>query len=651
MLRLDRRCTLILRELINTTEPLSADALASFLGSNSRTIRGDMAVINQIAGTMGAEMVSKTGSGFQLVVRDENEFRIFVDSFTQNYDLSAIPPFYNVERVNTIIHLLLFSAEPVKAEDICEALFISRTTFSATMKNVRHVLARFHLTIGHKPNQGLSVVGGEFHLRLAMAEFLFADEEVTTAFANDLRLRVDPVQCRVLLSSQLAKQQVHVSFDALQMIARYLAISDVRSGAGFAPHLEQEEFLELTDLSEYSIALEVLAALGSTGTDAEGALLALLIAARRQYELDEPFPLDVFQEHFFLADELLRWVFVHTRVNLLLANDLRLVLSRELRALLLRLRFGCEFTRPIQLKVDLQDSMYEYAVLMSEFLRSNSGFTLAEEEIANLAMLLDYTMGDDRTRRPGKNVLLILDGGQHAAHVVGRRLARVFGSLIASMRVVQFHELFDVSPGDFDLVVTDVPAIRFEFDRPVFHVRAGFNQKERAELRALLEDHALMISDFVSCLTAQRTFFSLDGGSREEVLRTLCAAIETDEKSEEELLATILARENVSSMELGSNAVVCHTLFAVGDETHVAFARLRRPLHWIEGSVQLVVVVAIGRDEQYAFTRVSQFRQLLRDVETVHGLIRGELSSVEELQDFFGRRLQASLRSGVHIVR
>ena len=84
--QLGKREILIVKHLINAKKPISSDILGVILGASPKTVRSCMAFVGDILKMAGgAKLISKTGSGYAIEIVDENEFRVFLQTFNAKY--------------------------------------------------------------------------------------------------------------------------------------------------------------------------------------------------------------------------------------------------------------------------------------------------------------------------------------------------------------------------------------------------------------------------------------------------------------------------------------------------------------------------------------------------------------------------------------
>ncbi|CPQ90652.1 Probable licABCH operon regulator [Staphylococcus aureus] len=67
---------------------------------------------------------------------------------------------------------LLLDNHYTKLESLSESLFVSVGTLKNDMIEMKRVLARYEIEVVSRPNYGMKLIGKEFQIRYAIAEFL-----------------------------------------------------------------------------------------------------------------------------------------------------------------------------------------------------------------------------------------------------------------------------------------------------------------------------------------------------------------------------------------------------------------------------------------------------------------------------------------------
>lgn len=55
--------------------------------------------------------------------------------------------------------------DSITMDDLCDIFYVSRSTLKKDMKEIREIFEKYQITIDHRANQGLKIIGKEQDLR------------------------------------------------------------------------------------------------------------------------------------------------------------------------------------------------------------------------------------------------------------------------------------------------------------------------------------------------------------------------------------------------------------------------------------------------------------------------------------------------------
>ncbi len=156
---------------------ITAETISEHLDVSIRTVKSEIAKINEIIKDADCKIISKSGKGYLLYKGEGFNQTLLVSHYPEKYDNDNIPNSY-YERVIYIIKKLLVIDYHIKVEDLADELFVSRASMAQIMKDVRQRLTKYRLKLISRPNYGIFVQGDEADKRLAIAEYFFHDNLV-----------------------------------------------------------------------------------------------------------------------------------------------------------------------------------------------------------------------------------------------------------------------------------------------------------------------------------------------------------------------------------------------------------------------------------------------------------------------------------------
>ena len=162
---------------------ITSEELATSLNVSSKTIRNEIRKINADLAKYKAYIEIKPKHGCKLVVNDHELFEQYLKSISSEEENI---PNNAKERVFYILQLLLTNDDWIKVEDLCERLYVSQSSLSLNLKDVRNYLEEYNILLLSKPGYGLKIQGNEFDIRLCLANLSFINrEENPRAFLED----------------------------------------------------------------------------------------------------------------------------------------------------------------------------------------------------------------------------------------------------------------------------------------------------------------------------------------------------------------------------------------------------------------------------------------------------------------------------------
>ncbi len=256
---------MILKALIDAKKPLSAEELSKITKSSLRTIKSDIFALNGMCEEEGAVSIrSFKAKGYQMEVKDEEAFNEFSNNISILHSL-----YYgrSVEAVNRRIYILqrLLVNEQVLLEDLCEELFLSRSSIRKDIAWVNGFLGSYHLKLDSAVGRGYFVSGKEQDLRSAMVELrcsqyhefqpLYPYPPFDAMFCKDGVNHYK--ELRKAFLDILRASRIVISDIATKKIASHLCLTYQRGEKGAYPQLDEDIIEELKQTYDYKIAKKI----------------------------------------------------------------------------------------------------------------------------------------------------------------------------------------------------------------------------------------------------------------------------------------------------------------------------------------------------------------------------------------------------------
>lgn len=167
----------ILKEQKNSY--ITSQELANKAGFSVRTVKTYIQELNQILNDKKVYIISTPGKGYELNVNDDIQWEAIHPSLQMSTKKieSSLMPNDKFERIQYLVMKLLAIDYPIRFEDLMDELYISRSTLTSYIREVRHVLEQYRLKIYSKANYGIYIEGSEIDKRLCICEYYFHQKD------------------------------------------------------------------------------------------------------------------------------------------------------------------------------------------------------------------------------------------------------------------------------------------------------------------------------------------------------------------------------------------------------------------------------------------------------------------------------------------
>ncbi len=591
---------------------LTAQDLARRLGVTSRTVRSLVSRSRSGLAEAGASIESKPGSGYRLIVRDQEAF----DRLAAGRRVRRGIPTTVEERRRYLLQLLLTARDYVTLTSVAESLYVSPKTLAHDLAYVEETLAGHGLLVDRRPYKGVRVVGAELDIRTCLTA---AFHEEGTSF-DDLvtGLTAGSPTLAELVGTVVTEGGRHISEEALHSLLLHLAVALNRVHAGRTIKAETPDIARYVTDQELATAHDILDRVGGAyGVEfprEEHYYLALHLAGRRV--LRNPVSeedLGTVTEARHVVDDMLTLADASFGLGLSGDDDLRTSLIQHVIPLIIRLRFSMRLHNPSLERIKQSYPLaYFMAVQACTVLSHRYGRELPDDEAAYVALWFALSLERSRPAPRRKNVLLVVASSGGWARLLEFSLRDELGDLLGSVTVCEPHRLKERDLTGVDAVLTTIPLgtpLRAPLDVPVYVVGELADAEETARLRRLLSHEPSTSIDAV--LFPELFVGHLVASDPREATTALVDAARRRFDLPGVFLESVLRREDLAPTDFGNRVAMPHGEVAMSEETFVAIGVLDEPIVWHRHPVQVVCLVSIstreGKDLQSFYRTMSTF--------------------------------------------
>ncbi len=594
----------ILNDLLNAKDPISSQFLANGLGISSKTIRKCIDEMQPVLKTNGAMIDIKPGSGYKLIIQDEEAF----DEFKQVEQIgkrnrSSFP--IHEDRAHLVVRYLLTHKEKISIEDLCDLLYINRTSAKKILSKAREILAQFDLKAVFQSKKGLVVVGQEKDIRLClvyeysyfMTSYHFHGQEEY----KDIIGMNDPYFNEVedlIISLQNNFEEYNLSSYSVMYIARIIIVSRNRNSLGHELELSDDIANHYCKRNTYFVAKMILKECEKlyevSFTPYDSILVAMCIVALR-VTLKEP---EIYRygyfEHKDLALDIVQEI---SRLNLFPASkqDIQLIedLSYSIEGLLERYKYHILTSQFRLIGYPYYSQMsYKMAMQMASYLKKTVGIKLIPEDVIRLMMIIHPLFGRYPFVFNKYNACIIAGVDKTEAKGLRERLLRNFGTYIRDIDLLERYDTRRVDMSKYRVVFSYCPKelLVIPDDITYINISIFFDELEKERLRGILMRLATYESQEFNFKGHTRIFTNINAHNKEECFEVISKVMNKKCNADEQLLSDLKECEEIIPTVASDNVVILTGLESHTDDIQINIFILDKPVSWTQSSKTKIIV-------------------------------------------------------------
>lgn len=576
-------------------ETLPQDELAKRFSVSTRTVRADIAALNDILEQYGARFMHSRGEGYRLQVNDAALF----GTLQQEKKRRATPRSAQ-ERVHALLIRFLTSAFSLKLEDLADEWFVSRGTLQSDMAEVRERLAQYALTIEARPRYGMKLFGPEKAIRDCLTDLLFQlhlDDPENPLLENDILHQPQVATFAGLLHPLMSQYAIRLTDEGEQYLIFYCAVALRRIRDGYPlPDFDVEDGDEAVRKVSVWLAGELRKLAGKEISPAEEAYLRVNIAARRVQEV-RPTEINADDEEA-LVDYILAYINAHYNYNLQGDKQLRADLLTHIKTMITRVKYQINIPNPLLANIKQHYPMaYDVTLAAVTSWGKYTPYTLSENEIGYLVLHIGvglerhYNIGYERYPQ----VMLVCDTGNSTVRMIQAQIARKFPQLVMT-RIVSLRD-YEVLPQiEEDFVISNARVS--EKNKPVVVMSPFPTEYQLEQLgKLVLVDRTkpYMLEKFFDAGHFMVINEPLD---QKSLFKKVCDLLEQEGYVGNDFYSSVVEREAIVSTLLGEGIALPHSLGLLAKKTVVVTILAPQGIAWGDGERAYVIfLLAISKSD------------------------------------------------------
>lgn len=573
----------------------TAKEIASKFKISEKTIRNRLKDLNNILQKYGASIESKPRYGYKLIVTDISKYIELKKIIANSSENNKIPN-NTEERKNYLLAYLLNHDGFIKIEELCEFLYVSKSTITAALRQVEAVLEQYRIYIDRRPNYGICIKGSEMDIRRCLGE-LFVKRN-SLGLLNEEYKEKELKKVADIVSQYENEYNINFVETAFENFISNIFIIRGRIARKKYVNLEKKDIQNLSS-NEWLFVKKLVERLEQEFkikyNESEEAYIALHLAGRRMVgnvEHDEV-NFVIRSEIDQLVMQMLETVFLDFGIDFRNNFDLRMSLNQHIVPLDIRIRY--EFPMGNSMLNEIKQNYkfaYWIAKIASTVLEKHYKKKISEDEIGYIALLFALAIEKQNTTFDKHNILIVCASGKGSSRLLKYKYRQEFQDYLDHIYVCDLREIefFDFSKVDF--VFTTI-TIMHHIPVPIIEVGLFLTEKDIINVKKVLGSKK---TDFLKQYYSESTFFErLEGTTKEEVLKNMCDKIRKDKKVPDDFYQLILEREELGTTDFGNQIAMPHPMRAVTDDSYVYVAILQQPIAWGKADVQVVFLTVVGR--------------------------------------------------------
>lgn len=468
-------------------EYLSSQRIAENSGVSSKTVRKYINSLNDFLKPYEAWVEMKKGTGYQLIIHDNNRFYPLLDAIRDQ--ANSIEDSYQIkdssDRERFILNLLLLENKQVTLDDLSEILYLSKSTISTVIQKIRKNLETFDLYLSYDLDGSIRINGKEFDKRRFILNYFFVSLSDKHYVDSDLvefnRDGFSAETIFIIVLENCREYDVQLSDFVLQNLVLHIALAIKRNEKGFTiddmtVNAEIDYSKELFVAQKIISKIEELMDIKFSKNEVNYIALHLKSKSNNTQIQDMQKGVDL-----SLHDQI-----VSTLNKMQIRNELNFSMDQQLvkgievhfEPLLTRLKLN------IQLKNPLVDEIKE---------KYSEVFLITKKYFSQLPILQNYIVDDNETayialhilaaverykQNHKVNVLVICATGLGSAQMLKNRLENTFAANMNIVDVISYYQLNDDTLKGIDLLITTIDISTSFYNVPVVKVSVFLNKKD-----------------------------------------------------------------------------------------------------------------------------------------------------------------------------
>lgn len=606
-------------------EYMNSISIAKLLGCSSKTIRENIKVINETSKENGFVIFIKKSKGYQLNITDEGKFNYFLNErFLKDENLN----FNNQDsRIRFIMKKLLLDNHYTKLESLSESLFVSVGTLKNDMIEMKRILARYEIEVVSRPNYGMKLIGKEFQIRYAIAEFLLNNQHLNIGFTED-----DISSVKSYLVKLLRKYQIEIPEVKLDNLVTHINIAIVR----IKNQLMVEQQFQIDDLpltNELSQFFD-----------------ELILFVEKRFDLTLPIKeKDYLYIHFVttgimnegkmiqknnVIDSMITHMLDHIKLifylDLITDNTLKKNLYLHLSTSINRYKYKMNIRNPMLNEIKKNYPFaFDIALVASKMIEKDLKVQISESEVGYLALHFEMALNRIENEKEKLKVILVCNSGLTSSQLIKYKLIQNFGNQIQITEIIELYNIHRAQLEHSDLIISTVP-INDDVSLPILYVNPIMSQLDSDKIQRYIDlKDSRHSEELIEIIELNKKI-----NSKDELLEYLGKQLKNKNLIHNNFIDSVKEREYHASTAYGNLVAIPHPLMPLAKQTFIYIITMDKPIAWEDKEVQIIFCLGLKKNTTINLEKVYQnLAEIINDYSKVLKLL--EADSKESFKKIF----------------
>lgn len=471
---------------------VSSATLAEVIGMSDRTVRKYLKELISSLPEHGAHIISKQGRGYCLEIDHSMAFDIFwQESVTSKKRLADVTQVEeSVDREDYVLHKFFFEDAVQDFEELCQELYISRTTLKHVLAGIKERIIPYQLEL-EITHQHIQIKGKEEDIRHFIMDYFFVtsfDNTLSTMVGNTFLEGINFAEIMIIVLDECRDAKLKLSDFVMNNLVLHIALMVQRIRSGCPLELFSIP-IAIRQSDEYQVALRILyrveEVMGIRFPKEEANYIALHLKVK--HSVGKHWQDDNTDEK--LQDHLKACIAkISQLTDMTLETDTNLFqgLLAHMMPLTTRLENHIQLTNPLTEEIKSQ-----YPEI----------FTLTKQTFSDLLVCQKNDVSDDEwayislhlmaaierySNRHKLRVLVVCVTGYGSAMMLKNRLEKEFEGRLRIVDVISYYEITEERLKTVDLIISSISLANLMFLTPVITVSVFLSNQDIETIRQFI---------------------------------------------------------------------------------------------------------------------------------------------------------------------